>query len=55
MLPADDFDQAIHNTEVPGDEADVMGDYLPRARHFTKAEFDALGCDPWLALPYDQL
>lgn len=55
MLPADDFDQAIHNTEVPGDEADVMGDYLPRARHFTKSEFDALGCDPWLALPYDQL
>ena len=55
MVPADDFDQAIHNTEVPGDEAEVLGEYLPKARHFTIAEFEALGCDPWLALPYDQM
>ena len=55
MLPAENFGQAIHNTPMPGDEAEVMGDYLPKARHFTKDEFEALGCNPWLAIPYNQL
>ncbi len=52
MLPAPDFAEAIQNTSTAGDEAAVMGEYLPRARYFSKAEFEALGCNPYLSLPY---
>jgi hypothetical protein len=55
MVRAPNFNQAVHNTSVPGDEAEVMGEYLPKGRYFTKAEFEGLGCNPWLALPYDQM
>ena len=50
MLPADSFDNAIKNTSVPGDEAEVLGDYLPTIQYFTKAEFEALGCDAYKSL-----
>ena len=53
MLPAPDFMQAIQNTSVSGDEAAVLGEYLPKGRYFSKAEFESLGCNPWLVLPYD--
>lgn len=55
MLPADDFDQAVQNTSTAGDEAEVMGEYLPRATYMSRAEFEGLGCDPYLALPYEAL
>jgi hypothetical protein len=55
MLPASDFNQAIHNTSVPGDEAEVMGEFLPRGKHFSKSDFEGLGCNPWLALPYEDM
>jgi hypothetical protein len=55
MLPASDFDQAIHNTSVPGDEAEVMGEFLPKGKHFSKSGFEGLGCNPWLALPYEDM
>ncbi|MDB4542768.1 hypothetical protein N9241_00850 [bacterium] len=55
ILPASDFTQAIQNTSVSGDEPEVLGEYLPKGRYFSRAEFEGLGCNPWLALPYDQL
>ncbi len=50
MLPSADFNQAVQNTATPGDEASIMGDFLPTAEYFTKAEFEALGCDAYLSL-----
>jgi hypothetical protein len=44
MLPASDFDQAIQRTTTPGDEAAVMGPYLPRGAYTTKAAFEQKGC-----------
>ncbi len=44
MLPAAGFDQAIQDTKVPGDEAKVMGKYLPRGSYTTKAAFAKKGC-----------
>jgi hypothetical protein len=55
MLPAPDFTQTIVNTRVPGDEAEVLGKYLTKGKYFTKADFEGLGCNPWLAIPYDQM
>jgi hypothetical protein len=55
MLPAPDFAEAIQNTRIAGDEAEVMGEYLPRARYFSKAEFEGLGCNPYLSLPYEDM
>lgn len=51
MLPSATFDKAVQNTNVPGDAADVMGDFLPNLQYFTKAEFEALGCDAYKSLP----
>ena len=51
MLPAADFDNAIQNTSVPGDEAEVLGEFLPKLEYFTKSEFEALGCDAYKSLP----
>jgi len=50
MLPMNGFSQTAQNTTTPGDEAEVMGDYLPTAQYFTKAEFEALGCDTYTAI-----
>ncbi len=50
MLPSAGFNQAVQNTAIPGDEANIMGEFLPTAEYFTKAEFEALGCDAYLSL-----
>lgn len=46
MLPSSNFYNAIQNTQTPGDESQIMRDYLPDATYYTKEEFEALGCDP---------
>lgn len=40
---------------IAGDEAEVMGEYLLRASYMSRAEFEGLGCDPYLSLPYDDM
>jgi len=55
LLPASDFTQAIHNTSVSGDETEVLGNYMPKGQYFSKSEFEGLGCNPWLALPYEDM
>jgi len=55
MLPAGDFEEAIQKTSVAGDEAEVMGEYLPRASYMSRVEFEELGCDPYRALPYEDM
>ncbi len=55
MLPATGFEQAVQNTSVAGDEASVMGEYLPKATYMNRSEFEALGCEPYTSLPYGQL
>lgn len=52
MLPASNFPNAIQNTKTPGDESTVLGEYLPQARYFTKAEFEALGCNAYQKLNF---
>ncbi len=52
MLPLNNFPNAIQNTKTPGDESSVLGDYLPQARYFTKAEFEALGCNAYQKLNF---
>ncbi|RLZ07216.1 hypothetical protein EAH57_13410 [Acinetobacter sp. 2JN-4] len=44
LLPYPDFNQAIQNTKIWGDEKTVMGDYLPDISYTTKADFEAKGC-----------
>jgi hypothetical protein len=44
MLPSPTFHQAVQDTRVPGDEAAVMGPYLPTATYMSRAEFEDLGC-----------
>lgn len=44
MLPASSFSQAIQNTKTPGDEAKVMGAYLPKGSYTTKKKFESKGC-----------
>jgi hypothetical protein len=44
MLPATGFHRAIQNTRTPGDEAKVMGAYLPKGTYTTKAKFQKHGC-----------
>jgi len=55
ILAASGFTRAIQNTRVSGDEAEILGTYLPKGKHYSKAEFEGLGCNPWLALPYEQI
>jgi hypothetical protein len=55
MLPADDFEQTIENTETAGDEAAILGEFLPKATYMSRTEFESLGCDPYLALPYEDM
>ena len=42
MLPNTGFHQAVQDTVAPGDEAAVMGDYLPEVTYMTTADFDRL-------------
>lgn len=44
LLPYSNFNQAIQNTKVWGDEKTVMGDYLPELNYTSKEEFEAKGC-----------
>jgi len=55
ILPAPGFSQAIQNTSVTGDEPVVLGEFYPRGQYFSKAEFEGLGCNPSLALPYEDM
>jgi hypothetical protein len=41
MLPSPGFGHAAQDTKVPGDEAAVMGDYLPTGSYMSSAAFDA--------------
>jgi len=50
MLPSAGFNQAVQNTSTPGDEESIMGEFLPTAEYFTKAEFEDLGCDAYNSL-----
>ena len=45
-LPAPDFSEAIQNVSKPGDEASVMGPYLPTGEYMSRTDFEALGCQP---------
>ncbi|TYL51413.1 hypothetical protein FXB39_09310 [Nocardioides sp. BGMRC 2183] len=44
LLPSEDFDHAIQDTRVPGDEARVLGPYMVTAEYMSTEEFEALGC-----------
>ncbi|SHH16801.1 hypothetical protein SAMN04488068_2792 [Hydrocarboniphaga daqingensis] len=44
MLPSPGFAQAVQNTRTPGDEAAVLGDYLPGAVYTDTAGFEQRGC-----------
>jgi hypothetical protein len=45
MLPAPGFRPAIQSTRTPGDEAGILGPYLPRARYYDGPRaFERLGC-----------
>lgn len=44
MLPAASFRRAVQNTQTPGDEARVMGPYLPQGTYTTKRAFERKGC-----------
>ncbi|WP_406100848.1 hypothetical protein OG698_01030 [Streptomyces sp. NBC_01003] len=43
MLPSTGFHHAVQDTETPGDERAVMGDYLPSGTYTTTTGFEALG------------
>lgn len=44
MLPDPSFVEAIQNTKSPGDEKDVMGDYLPTVTYMSPADVENSGC-----------
>ena len=44
MLPAPDFHNAAQDTRTPGDEAAVLGPYLPKTEYTTTKQFERLGC-----------
>jgi hypothetical protein len=44
MLPSANFHHAVQETRVYGDEAAVMGPYLPSATYMSTDEFEAGGC-----------
>ena len=50
MLPENGFSEAIQNTSTPGDEAEILGEFLPQVSYYSREEFEALGCDPYTAL-----
>jgi hypothetical protein len=45
QLPAKDFPHSVQRVEKPGDEAAVMGPFLPRGTYSSTEEFEARGCD----------
>ena len=44
MTPYDGFNQVVQNTSVPGDEIQVMGEYLQRSRYLSVEAFEELPC-----------
>ncbi|WP_445403579.1 hypothetical protein [Acinetobacter vivianii] len=44
LLPYQNFNQAIQNTKVWGDEKAVMGEYLPDISYTSREDFEAKGC-----------
>jgi hypothetical protein len=44
MLPDPSFAEAIQNTQTPGDEKQVMGDYLPTVTYMSPADVENAGC-----------
>ncbi|MGZ8738689.1 MAG: hypothetical protein ACXWW7_16110 [Nocardioides sp.] len=44
QLPSQRFTHAVQMVERPGEEREVMGDYLPRGRYTSTAGFERLGC-----------
>lgn len=55
IVPAPEFAHAPPAPSTLDEEEESMGEYLTKGRYFSKAEFEGLGCNPWLALPYDEL
>ncbi|MBA4367642.1 MAG: hypothetical protein C0403_08385 [Desulfobacterium sp.] len=47
MLPSPDFGHAIQDVEFPGQEAEVLGPYMPVCQYMSVEEFEALGLRPW--------
>jgi hypothetical protein len=45
LLPDPSFAEAAHNVLEPGQEAAVMGDYLPTTEFMSVVDFEARGCD----------
>ena len=46
LSPEPDFAEASANVTEPYTEAEVMGDYYAQTTYMSRAEFEALGCDP---------
>lgn len=44
LLPSADFGEAIQRIEAPGEEADVLGPYLPTGTYMTPDDFAERGC-----------
>jgi hypothetical protein len=44
MLPDVNFKQSLFETRVSGDEAQALGDYFPRSRYMSLAEFEKQSC-----------
>ena len=51
MLPVNGFSKTVQQTTTPGDEADVMAEFMPTVEYFTQVDFEALGCDAYTSLP----
>ncbi len=51
MLPVNGFAKTVQETAIPGDEADVLAEFMPTVQYFTQADFEALGCDAYSSLP----
>lgn len=45
LLPSANFNHAIQNTKIWGDEKAVMGNYLPDITYTSKENFEANGCN----------
>ncbi|MCH2040904.1 MAG: hypothetical protein MK185_09740 [Saccharospirillaceae bacterium] len=50
MLPMNGFNKTVQQTATPGDEAQVMAEFLPEVTYYTQQEFEALGCDAYNSL-----
>jgi hypothetical protein len=44
MLPSPQFTNTWARVTTPGQEATILGDYLPLGRYLTRTAFEQLGC-----------